>query len=224
MNREIHMNMKLSHFTCLLTVSIFSLSLLAFAAEQESIQLPEPDMTGGKPLMQALKNRSSTKKFDTKKLSSGVMSNLLWASWGINRPESGKRTAPSAMNKQEIDIYVLTADGAYQYDAKAHALNLILKEDLRAKIGGEGILKTAAINLLFVMDFSKSGGKSEEERKFYATITTGCIIQNVYLFCASEGLATFTGVATGGQSLGKAIGLHEGQKALMSQTVGYVAD
>ena len=115
----------------------------AFAAELKSIKLSEPQTDGGKPLMQALKNRKTERAFSAKKLSEPVLSNLLWAAWGVSRPESGKRTAPSAMNKQEIDVYVTTADGLYLYDAKAHELKRILVKDLREATGGEEFVTTA---------------------------------------------------------------------------------
>ena len=101
----------------------------ALAQDRKQIDLPKPQMEGGKPLMQALKDRQTAREFSTEKLPIQTLSNLLWAAFGINRPESGKRTAPSAVNWQEIDIYVAMADGTYLYDAKAHRLQLVVAED-----------------------------------------------------------------------------------------------
>ena len=195
----------------------------AFAAELKSIKLPEPQMDGGKPLMQALKNRKTERAFSAKKLSEPVLSNLLWAAWGVSRPESGKRTAPSAMNKQEVDVYVTTADGTYLYDAKAHELKQILGEDLRAATGGEEFVTTAPVNLVYVRDLTRSV-RDEEDAAFYAAITTGAIVQNVYLFCASEDLATVVRVVPDGPALAKAVGLRDDQRVLIAQTVGYPAE
>jgi hypothetical protein len=104
-------------------------------AQLPPIELPKPQLDGGRPLMQVLKDRQSSRAFSSKKLPMQVLSNLLWAAFGINRPESGKRTAPSAMNWQEIDIYVATCNGLYLYDAKAQRLEPVIDKDTRAATG-----------------------------------------------------------------------------------------
>lgn len=217
------MNPKLSRFVRVVLAGMLACASLAFAAELKSIQLPGPQMDGGKPLMQVLKNRKSEREFSTRTLSNRVFSNLLWAAWGINRPGSGKRTAPSAMNKQEVDIYVTTADGVYLYDAKAHQLKQVLAKDLRAATGDQEFVGSAPVNLVYVVDLSRGVGE-ENEAIFCAAISTGCIIQNVYLFCTSEGLATVTRGSVDGPALAKAIGLRTDQRVLMAQTVGYPAE
>jgi SagB-type dehydrogenase family enzyme len=216
------MNTKSSRFVCVVLAGMLACALLAFAAELKSIQLPEPQMDGGKPLFQVLKNRKSERNFSTKELSNQVLSNLLWAAWGINRPESGRRTAPSAKNRQEVDIYVTTADGVYLYDAKAHQLKQVLAKDLRAATGSQEFVKSAPVNLVYVVDLSRGAG-DEDAAVFRAAISTGCIIQNVHLFCASEGLATVARASVDGPALAKAMGLRDNQRFLMAQTVGYPA-
>lgn len=199
----------------------------ALAAEQEQMQevakpmkLPKPQMTGGMPLMEALKARQTQREYSSEKLSEQMLSNLLWAAFGINRPDSGKRTAPSAMNMQEISIYVATADGLYLYDAKENALNPILSEDIRAATGPQPFVKDAPVNLVFVADFAKMRG-SEENKVFYSATDTGFISQNVYLFCASEGLATVVRGYVEKDKLAKVMKLRDDKKIILAQTVGY---
>jgi SagB-type dehydrogenase family enzyme len=178
-------------------------------------------MDGGKPLMQVLKDRSSSRTFGTEKLSRQVLSNMLWAAWGVNRPESGKRTAPSAMNWQEIDIYVATADGLFLYDAKAHALKPILTEDIRALTGQQPFVREAPVNLVYVADFSRMGDEEDEVKVFCSAADTGFISQNVYLYCTSEGLATVIRGWVDRPALQKAMKLRPDQKVTLSQSVGY---
>jgi len=185
------------------------------------IQLPKPQTSGGKPLMQVLKKRESIRKYSEKKLSRQTLSNLLWAAFGINRPNSGKRTAPSAMNWQEIDIYVATSDGFYLYDAKKNQLKTIVTKDIRALAGTQDFVKTAPINLVFVADYSKMGTAKKEHKVFLSAADTGFVSQNVYLFCASEGLATVVRASLDKDKLAKEIGLRDDQVIVLAQSVGY---
>lgn len=190
------------------------------AEKTETIQLPKPQTDGGKPLMQALSERKTSREFSTQELPDQVLSNLLWAAFGINRPD-GKRTAPTAMNQQEIDIYVATAKGLFLYDANANALIPVLKEDIRAKTGGQPFVATAPVNLVYVADYAKMTRGSDEDKDFYSAADTGFIAQNVYLFCASEGLATVVRGYVNKPALAKAINLRPDQKITLAQTVGY---
>jgi nitroreductase len=188
--------------------------------EQSAIvQLPAPQTEGGMPLMQALSQRKTSREFSTKELPDQVLSNMLWAAFGINRPD-GKRTAPSAMNMQETDIYVATAKGLYLYDPKANTLVQTLAEDIRAKTGGQPFVATAPVNLVYVADHAKMRG-SDEDKEFYSVVDTGFISQNVYLFCASEGLATVVRGYVNKPALAKAMNLRPDQKIILAQTVGY---
>lgn len=185
-----------------------------------TITLPSPDTSGGKPLMQCLKQRRTTRSFDSKPLSKQVLSNLLWAAFGVNRPD-GRRTAPSAMNKQEIEIYVAMQDGLYLYDGSTQSIKLVLKEDIRGKTGTQSFVKDAPLDIVYVADLSKTGQASSDEQTLYTAADCGFIAQNVYLYCASEGLACVVRASIDKPVLSKAINLRPDQKIILSETVGY---
>ena len=193
----------------------------AGADDLKPIQLLPPQIDGGKPLMQVLQKRSTSRDFSPDQLPPQVLSNLLWAAYGINRPEIGKRTVPSALNWQEIDLYVSMAGGLFLYDAKTNRLEPILNEDIRSLTGKQSFVKTAPVNLIMVADFSRMGKSASEEKEAYAHADAAFIGQNVYLFCASEGLATVFRASIDKPALAKAMKLREDQKILFSQTVGY---
>jgi nitroreductase len=194
---------------------------LTCAQELKPIQLPQPQTDGRKPLMQALKERKSSRAFSTEKLPPQVMGNLLWAAFGVNRPESGHRTAPSAMNRQEIDIYIATADGLFLYDAKGHTLQPVLAQDIRAETGRQPFVKDAPVNLVYVADYAKMGKMPDENKSVWSAAGAGFISQNVYLYCASEGLATVVRGMVDGPALAKTMKLRPDQKIILAQTVGY---
>jgi len=198
------------------------ISSLALANDaQKPVPLPKPQTGGGKPLMQALKDRNSSRSFRAEKLPLQVLSNLLWAASGINRPDSGKRTAPSARNWQEIDIYVAFAEGLYLYEAKGHLLQPVLPDDIRGLTGVQAFVKEAPVNLVYVADTSRMSGASPEDRDLYAGADTGFISENVYLFCASEGLATVVRGSIDRPTLARAMKLRPDQKIMLGQTIGY---
>jgi len=183
-------------------------------------QLPKPQTDGGRPLMQVLKDRKTLREFSGEKLPPQVLSNMLWAACGVNRPD-GKLTAPTARNWQEIDVYVATADGLYLYDAKGHILKPILAEDIRAATGLQPFVKDAPVNLIFVSDLSRMGGAPADQKDFYSATDTGFISQNVYLYCASEGLATVVRGYIDRPAMAKVMKLRPDQKVILAQTVGY---
>ncbi|MGA3162997.1 MAG: SagB/ThcOx family dehydrogenase [Verrucomicrobiota bacterium] len=215
------MKTKSSHAVRWGLAALLAFSTLVYAQGLKPIQLPKPQMDGGKPLMQALKERKSTRSFSTEKLPDQVLGNMLWAAFGINRPESGHRTAPSAVNWQEIDIYVATADGLYLYDAKGHTLQPVLAEDIRAETGMQPFVKDAPVELVYVADYSRMGKRTDDQKDFYSAADTGFISENAYLFCASEGLATVVRGAVDKAALAKAMKLRPDQKIILAQTVGY---
>jgi len=190
------------------------------AQEPKPVPFPTPQIQAGRPLMQVLKERKSSRAFSPEKLPPQVLSNLLWAAFGVNRPESGKRTAPSAMNWQEIDIYVATADGLYLYDAKGNQLLPVAGEDVRAQTGTQPFVKDAPVNLVYVADLARTRSSSTD-RDIYVAADTGFIAQNVYLFCASEGLATVVRGSIDRPALAKAMRLRPDQRIILAQTVGY---
>jgi SagB-type dehydrogenase family enzyme len=200
---------------------IISFITVSWAAELSPIKLPPPNLNSGKSLMQSLQARKSSRDFSKKKLTVEVLSNLLWAACGINRPESGRLTAPSAVNWREIDVYVAMTDGLYLYNAKEHVLKPVVKQDIRELTGKQAFVKDAPVNLIYVADYSRMGGASAEDRNFYSASDTSFIAQNVYLYCASEGLATVVRGSIDRDALAKAMQLRADQKVILAQTVGY---
>jgi nitroreductase len=192
---------------------------LALAA-QETMTLPTPHKTGGKPLMEALQQRRSTREFAPRPLPPQVVSNLLWAAFGINRP-SGDRTAPYWRHIMVIDVYAAMADGVWLYDPKQHALLPRLAQDIRAQTGRQDFAATAPLDLVYVAHGERMQDISAEERRLYASVDTGFIGQNVYLFCASEGLATVFRGAVDYPKLAAAMRLPESAFVTFAQTVGY---
>jgi SagB-type dehydrogenase family enzyme len=207
----------------LVVVMMVAFASWVWAQDPSDIALPAPRMEGGKPLMQALKDRQSTRAFSTEKLPIQVVADLLWAAAGINRADSGKRTAPSAKNWQEVEVYAITEDGAYLYDAKTNSLKAVAKGDLRKLTGGQDFVAAAPLNLVYVADTTKMTGSSPEDQALYLGADTGFISQNVYLFCASEGLGTVVRGSVDRKALAEALKLGESKKITLAQTVGYPA-
>jgi len=203
------------------TTMLGFLLLVPFAAlAQDVIKLPPPKTEGGMPLMEALKVRKSGREFSSEKLPLPVLSNLLWAAWGVNRPD-GHRTAPSARNMQEIDVYVAMSDGLFLYDPKQHQLQKILAEDIRAATGMNDYVKDAAVNLVYVADLTRGNLKEPEAIEFYTGADTAFLAQNVYLFCASEKLQVVVRGAIDRPVLAKKMKLRPDQKITLAQSIGY---
>lgn len=192
------------------------------SGDLKAIELPEPETQGGMPLMEALKQRQSQRSYSSEPLSMQRLSNLLWAANGINRPESGKTTAPSAQNRQIIDIYVAKADGLYLYNAKENSLEPVSGQDIRAVTGRQSFVKEAPVNLVYVANLSKT--RTPDKPDPYAGAEVGFISQNVYLFCASENLATVVRGSIDRSALSKAMGLKDTQQIILAQTVGHRKD
>ena len=196
------------------------ISLLAVFAvgglSAQNIDLPAPQKTGGLPLMDALAKRATVRALDTKELTPQQLSDLLWAAFGINRPD-GHRTAPSARNWQETDLYLLLPSGAYVYDAAKNRLNQVGVEDIRTTGGSQ----PAPAILVLVADLAKLGGGNVEGKKNIANIDAGYISQNVYLYCASAGLATGFRATADRPALTARLKLREDQLIIGAQSVGY---
>ncbi len=202
-------------------VFVLFLGGAALAADvAPTIELAKPATKGGMPLMQALSERKSAREFGPEKLSPQMLSNLLWAAYGVNRAD-GKRTAPSAINRQTIDIYVTLAEGVYLYRATEHRLDLVVPGDQRAAAGRQPFVAQAPLNLVYVADYARLGGTSDEDKVLYSVAETGFVGQNVYLFCASEGLATVVRAMIDRPALAKVLKLRPDQKITLSQTVGH---
>ncbi len=197
-----------------------SLVMPGISAEK-IIKLKQPDIKGGILLMEALSKRSSSRSFSDRALSEQTLSDILWAAYGINRKGSGKRTAPSAINKQEILMYAALKDGLYLYNAKDHQLELVLDKDIRSLTGKQGYIKNAPLNLVYVADMDRVAGGSSEEKLIFAGSDTGFIGQNVYLYCASAGLNTVIRASIDMEELASAMKLKSDQRIILAQTVGY---
>jgi len=189
----------------------------------ELLVLPAPQQAGGKPLLEALKQRRSCREFSHQELPLAVLSSLLWAAFGVNRPETGGRTAPSAHDWEEIDIYAATAGGLYVYDAREHLLRKRLDGDIRAHTGMQSFAGEAPLDLVYVADLARMDQASADEKAQYAGPDAGFIAQNVYLFCASEGLATVVRGMVDRPHLSRLMGLAAHQKIILAQSVGYPA-
>lgn len=200
---------------CILVISLFACSCLI----GQTLELPRPQKSGGMPLMEALSKRATVRDFDTTDISMQQLSNLLWAAFGVNRPD-GRRTAPSASNKQEIDIYLLLKTGAYVYDAQNNKLNQVTTEDLRSQAADQRFAR-APLQLIFIADLAKRGENSEEARLLTANIDCGYISQNTYLYCTSEGLVTGARGSVNRDALTSKLKLRPDQRILLAHSVGH---
>lgn len=190
------------------------------AGDEVTMPLPTPRSSGGMPLIDALTLRRSTRAFSERPLAPQVLSDLLWAANGVNRP-SGDRTAPYWRHIMVIDIYAAMADGVWLYEPKAHALVPHTKDDFRTETGTQDFVGVAPLDLVYVAHGERIKDVSVEEARLFASADTCFIGQNVYLFCASEGLATVFRGSANQAKLGAALNLPEGQFVTFAQTVGY---
>ncbi len=199
---------------------------ISVAAIAGDIQLPAPAKTGGKPLNEALAARQTIRAFSTEPLTDQELSDLLWAANGYNRPDVKKRTAPTAMNRQEIDLYVCRADGAYLWDSAANVLKQVSDKDLRGFTGRMGspdnFALVAPVAIVYVVDYERQGIQDRPQDAFkYACIDCGFIGQNIYLHAASSGLGTVILGMINPKELSAGLGLSEKRVPLFAQTVGH---
>ena len=190
------------------------------AQQVERIELPVPRSDGGMALTQALKNRRSTREYSDRPLPMQVLSDLLWAAFGVNRP-SGDRTAPYCRHVMVMDIYLAMADGVWLYEPIAHALLPRSTNDIRAQTGLQDFCASAPLNLVYVVHGERMEDFTDEERRLYGSVDAGFIGQNVYLFCASEGLATIFRGSIDGSTLARTLHLSKQEFVTFAQTVGY---
>ena len=184
--------------------------------------LLSPSLSGGMPLMSALSSRQSLREFAPDPLPEQVLSDLLWAAGGINRHDVDGRTAPSAMNAQEVLLYVAMPQGLFLYEPKPHALRLVVASDVRRVTGNQDFVDTAPLDLVFVADHARMKLVPVAQREAYAHATAGAMAQNVYLYCASGGLAMVIRAWFDRDALARAMGLHADHQLLLSQTVGAI--
>lgn len=200
---------------------LFSITVLLFVflnMNAQDIQLPKPKIKGGMPLMEALNARHTSRDFSDKMLSNQQLSDLLWAANGVNRKD-GKRTAPSARNCQEIDIYVYLSSGVYLYDAAANSLLLKKTGDFRKEAAMQPFAQTAPVLLVFVADYEKMKGMDDEAKVFYGATDAGYVSQNVYLYCASEDMNTVVLGSIYRDKIKDLLGFNG--KAILGQPIGF---
>jgi len=187
---------------------------------QSTLPLPAAQSTDAMPLMQALRQRQSQRDLDPAPLSNQTLGNLLWAAAGVNRPDMGGRTAPSAMNAQEIDVYAALPGGLYRYDPAQHQLLMVSDKDVRRVTGYQDFVDTAPLDLVYVAHHARMGLVPAAQRDAYAWLAAGAMAQNVYLYCAGAGLATVIRAWIAREALAQAMGLTADEQVLVAQTVG----
>ena len=192
----------------------------AAADSASTIALPQVDPHGGMPLMQALATRRSSREFAPDPLPPPLLAGLLWAAFGVNRPDGG-RTAPTAINAQEIDVFVALPAGVYLYDASKSALTRVAATDVRRVTGYQDFVDEAPLDLVYVADHTRMRMVPARQRESYSSVAAGAICQNVYLYAASNGLATVIRAWIDREAIAEALGLTHDQQVLLSQTVGY---
>ena len=211
-----------------LIFTLTAILLLNSCVCAQDITLPAPDKKGGKPLMQALSERQSVRSFTNESLTLQQLSDLLWAANGINRPDEKKRTAPTSMNNQEIDVYVALQSGLYLYDETAHILKFIKNKDIRSITGTQSFVGNAAVNLVYVADMGKTGkaeGATITDSDLLAPYADAAFVaQNVYLYCASENLGTVVRGLIPRDILAAELGLRSNQRIILAQTVGKIGE
>lgn len=189
-------------------------------ARQQAIALPEPRKSGGMPLLTALQQRHSVRAYKPQPILRDVLSSLLWAGFGINRPATGDRTAPYWRHVMVIDLYLAMADGVWQYEPKTHALLPCVSDDVRGATGMQDFVAGAPLELIYVAHGERMD-VPPEERRLYASVDAAFIGQNVYLFCASEGLGSVFRGSFDQARLAKLLHLADQQFVTFVQTVGY---
>ncbi|MDL2296963.1 SagB/ThcOx family dehydrogenase [Bacteroidales bacterium OttesenSCG-928-E04] len=199
-------------------LTTISILLVVFTINAQDIKLPAPNKKGGKPLMEALAERKSNREFADKALSEQQLSDLLWAANGISR-EDGRKTAPSARNMQQIEIYIFLEKGTYLYDAKENKLTMMKGGDNRKEVTSQSFAQTAPALLVFVANYDKMGNMDDEARNMYGATDCGNVSQNVYLYCSSTGLNTVAIGYINREAIQKLLGYNG--KAILGQVVGF---
>jgi SagB-type dehydrogenase family enzyme len=198
------------------------LSITAMYAADKVIKLLKPNTERSGALMKALSERKSTREYAVTPLSNADLSDLLWAANGINRPSENKRTAPSAMNRQDVDIYVIFPEGAYFYDAKAHKLDLISEGDYRSAVaGGQNSVANAPVSIVLVSELSRLGDAKATRTQVIGAMDAGIVSQNISLFCAAANLATIPRITMDTAKLKSGLKLNDTQIPMINHPVGY---
>ena len=209
----------------ILSICLTMLAASLSAQDSKTIVLNPPDLNRGLSVMKALSARASATEFDTAALKLQDLSDLLWAANGVNRPESGKRTAPSARNAQDIDVYVCMQKGIYLYNATRHALELIAEGDYRKlAAGSQDYVTKAPVICLLVSDVSRFPSGDDSQRMVWAAEDAGIVSQNISVFCASLGLSTRCRASMDKENLGAVLKLKDSQHLMLNNPVSYKKD
>ena len=203
-----------------LAIILMAALLTAGAFAQTKVNLPAPHKDAAMPLYQALQQRASVRDFKTDPLSDQTLSDLLWAAMGINR-EDGRLTAPTAMNTQEIRLYVCRAEGCYEYIAKENCLVKLSDKDVRKDIAGrQGSVADAPVFIVLTADLNRYRMKGDMTARFGA-IDCGYVSQNICLACEALGLKTVPRAGMDENVLKKELDIQDGQLLLINHPVGY---
>ncbi|MDR2130653.1 MAG: SagB/ThcOx family dehydrogenase [Odoribacteraceae bacterium] len=209
----------MKHLFFLLAI-LFSVPV-AKAQDLQEIKLNAPDKTRGSSVMKALSDRASVREMDERALSLQDLSDLLWAAYGVNRPD-GRRTAPTAKNDQDIDLYVALPAGTYLYDARNHLLKPVVSGDLRPVLAaGQEFVKKVPVVLLIVSDYSRFRMGNTEMARLWGAMDGGIVSQNINIFCAAVGLSTVPRAYMDQAKLKEILSLKETQMPVLNNPVGY---
>jgi SagB-type dehydrogenase family enzyme len=206
----------------LLSLIALIFSIVAVSQELQPIKLLPPQTEKGKTLMKALEERRTTREYSDRAMSLQDISNVLWAANGVNRVKEMKHTAPTAMNWQEIDVYVVLGKGIYLYNPHDSTLYPVIKGDLREQAGTQEYVKTAPLNLIYVADYTKMKNAEEAKKESYASADAAFIAENVYLVCAAFDMGCVVRASLEKEKLSVTMKLRPEQKIIFGQTVGFL--
>jgi SagB-type dehydrogenase family enzyme len=187
---------------------------------QGDIKLLAPDKQGGMPVMQCFSQRQTQRDFTRQELSPADLSGLLWAAYGINREDKALHTAPTALNRKDIEVYMVNYTGLYLYLPESHSLKLLKEGDFMADTGLQSFVADASVNIIVVSDLSKMPATPEADRPIYAGIHAGAVMQNIYLYCASVGLNTVARRYFDYKKVSDLLELPDHKLAVIAQSVG----
>lgn len=208
----------------ILTIACLALLMAATSCKaQDNIQLPKPSMDNKVTLMQALQNRHSSREYADKQVPDDVLSTVLWAACGINRPNEGKITAPSAINAQDIQVYVVRKDGAYLYKPEENNLKKVSNKDLRTAVAGrQSFAASAPVSLVLVSNHNKFAQQLPNEAKArMGIVDAGYVSENICLACSSLGLNTVPRMTMNSETLKKELNLDDNYDFVLNSQIGY---
>jgi SagB-type dehydrogenase family enzyme len=198
-----------------------AISLGSSVAWGATVKLPAPRLLGGLPILEAFAKRHSTRRFDTRLLPQQILSDLLWAAFGVNRPDTADHTAPSWHGSKETDIYIAMKDGVWRYEPVTHELRSVMSADIRKQTSAMAFVATAPAVLIYVADRRRMAEATPDEHRLYAHVDAAIIAENVYLSAAAAGLGTVLLGSVDRDALGKTLSLPADQVVTFSQPVGF---